>query len=78
MAPENLRLKLRDRFEGLELDRDASVEGLSTKAEGADAEASQRHAVDVGTRSLLKTIAQKSIQFAPNHRDVRRQTTKSI
>ncbi len=77
-------LDLRDRFEGLQLDEDASPEDEWRELKDAVADASQAHLgktcrrrrdwVTGETIALVEQARLARIQGAPNHRDLRRQT----
>ncbi len=56
-ALEHLRLDLRNRFKGLQVDKDASPEDEWRELKGAVADASQeKRVVAVGTGSLVKRL----------------------
>ncbi len=87
-ALEHLRLDLRNRFEGLQLDEDASLEDEWRELKDAVADASQAHLgktrrrrrdwVTGETIALVEQARLARIQSAPNHRERRRQTTRAL
>ncbi len=87
-ALEQLRLGLRNRFEGLQLDEDASPEDAWRELKDAVADASQAHLgkthcrrrdwVTGETIALAEQVRLAWIQIAPNHRELRRQTTRAL
>ncbi len=86
MALEHLRLDLRNRFEGLQIDEDASPKDEWQELKDAVADASQAHPGKMRRRDWVtgETIALAEqarlarIQSAPNRRDLRRQTTRAL
>ncbi len=87
-ALEHLRLDLRNRFEGLHLDEDASPEGEWREIKDAVSDASQahigkthrrrRHWVTGESIALAEQARLARIQSAPNHRELRRQTKRVL
>ncbi len=78
---EHLRLNLRNRFEALQLDEDASPGKDCRELKIAIADASQahrRHWVTGETIALAEQTCLERIQSAPNHRNLRRQTTTAL
>ncbi len=88
VALEHLRLDLRNRFEYLQLDEDASPEDKWREFKDAVADASQAHLgkmrrrrrdwVTGETIALAEQVRLARIQSAPNYRDLRRQTTRAL
>ncbi len=83
---EHLRLDLRNRSEGLQLDEDASQEDEWRELKDAVADASQAHLgktrrwdwVTGETIVLAEQARLARIQSAPNQRDLRRKTTNAL
>ncbi len=88
VAFEHIRLDLRNRFEGLHLNEDASPEDERRERKDAVKAASQAHLGKRGRRSrdwgtgetiaLVEQARLARIQSAPNRRDLRRQTTRAL
>ncbi len=86
-ALEHLRLDLRKPFEVLQLNEDASPENAWRELKDAVADASQAHLgrtlrrrrdwVAGETIALAEQARLARIQSAPNHRDLRKQTTRA-
>ncbi len=86
VALEHLRLDQRNRFEGLQLDEDASPEDKWRELKDAVEDASQAHFgktrcrawVNGETTALAEQARLATIQSAPNHQDLRTKTTKAL
>ncbi len=88
VALEHLRLDLRNRFEGLQVDEDASPEDEWRELKDAVADASQallgktcrrrRDWVTGETIALAEQACLARIQSPPNYRDLRRQTKRAL
>ncbi len=86
VALEHLQLDHWTRFEGLPFDEDASPEDEWQELKDAVADASQAHLGKMRRRDWVtgETIALAEqtrltrIQSAPNHRELRRQTTRAL
>ncbi len=86
-ALEHRRLDLRNRFEGLQLDEDASPEDEWRELKDAVEDVSRAHLgkthrrcrdwVTGETIALAEQARLARIQSVPNHRDLRRQTTRA-
>ncbi len=85
---EHLRLDTQNRFEGLQLDEDASPGDEWRELKDAVADASQAHLGKTRRRrrdwvtgemiALAEQARLARIQSAPNHRELRMQTTRAL